>query len=193
MDKNIGEQLNKAYEAYRQACMDRDHAVKELQQKTENYMQQICEQQEQIELQNSIIAKLNSQLAALNANRGNMHPYILRHEDIETSNLSFSQLSEKLNVAKRRERLLKEQLENESMKLKQLEDRNSEKERRLMSIVSNQEDKIRTLKNKLKELSDAQKGTQMPTYKIEVKSKKVVPDKPELSIGISGISPLPER
>lgn len=37
---------------------------------TENYMQQICEQQEQIELQNSIIAKLNSQLAALNANRG---------------------------------------------------------------------------------------------------------------------------
>lgn len=37
---------------------------------TENYMQQIREQQEQIELQNSIIAKLNSQLAALNANRG---------------------------------------------------------------------------------------------------------------------------
>ncbi|OXB77067.1 UNVERIFIED_CONTAM: hypothetical protein H355_007714, partial [Colinus virginianus] len=201
---------------------------------TENYMQQICEQQEQIELQNSIIAKLNSQLAALNANRGNVHPYILRHEEIETSNLSFSQLSEKLNVAKRRERLLKvwsssvclvqdyicsvikllvnrsaglialdawlglkfqneEQLENESMKLKQLEDRNSQKERKLMSIISNQEDKIRTLKNKLKELNDAQKGTQMPTYKIEVKSKKVVPDKPELSIGISGISPLPER
>ncbi|NWY76484.1 TANK protein, partial [Oenanthe oenanthe] len=69
MDKNIGEQLNKAYEAYRQACMGRDHAVKELQQKTENYMQQIREQQEKIELQNSIIAKLKSQLAALNANR----------------------------------------------------------------------------------------------------------------------------
>ncbi|NXP82071.1 TANK protein, partial [Tricholaema leucomelas] len=69
MDKNIGEQLNKAYEAYRQACMDRDHAVKELHQKTENYMQQIREQQEKIELQNSIIAKLKSQLAALNANR----------------------------------------------------------------------------------------------------------------------------
>ncbi|NWU45935.1 TANK protein, partial [Hylia prasina] len=69
MDKNIGEQLNKAYEAYRQACMDRDYAVKELQQKVENYMQQIREQQEKIELQNSIIAKLKSQLAALNANR----------------------------------------------------------------------------------------------------------------------------
>ncbi|KAB0380004.1 hypothetical protein FD755_007788 [Muntiacus reevesi] len=34
MDKNIGEQLNKAYEAFRQACMDRDSAVKELQQKS---------------------------------------------------------------------------------------------------------------------------------------------------------------
>lgn len=37
---------------------------------TENYMQQIREQQEKIELQNSIIAKLKSQLAARNANRG---------------------------------------------------------------------------------------------------------------------------
>ncbi|XP_062435113.1 TRAF family member-associated NF-kappa-B activator isoform X2 [Rhea pennata] len=133
MDKNIGEQLNKAYEAYRQACMDRDHAVKELQLKTENYIQQIREQQEQIELQNSIIAKLKSQLAALNANRGNAHSYILMPEEIETSNLSFSQLSEKLNIAKQREKLLK------------------------------------------------------------VKSKKVVPDKHELSLGISGISPVSER
>lgn len=191
MDKNIGEQLNKAYEAYRQACMDRDHAVKELQQKTENYMQQIREQQEKIELQNSIIAKLKSQLAALNANRGNTHPYILMHEDIETSNLSLSQLSEKLNVAKQREKLLKEQLESESMKLKQLEDKNNLKERKLLCIISNQEDKIRTLKSKLKELNEAQKGVQMPTYKREVKSKKV-PDKPELSLGISAISPLPE-
>lgn len=33
MDKNIGEQLNRAYEAFRQACMDRDLAVRELQQK----------------------------------------------------------------------------------------------------------------------------------------------------------------
>ncbi|KAM6079673.1 TRAF family member-associated NF-kappa-B activator isoform 1-T2 [Theristicus caerulescens] len=193
MDKNIGEQLNKAYEAYRQACMDRDHAVKELQQKTENYMQQIREQQEKIELQNSIIAKLKSQLAALNANRGNVHPYILMHEDTETSNLSFCQLSEKLNVAKQREKLLKEQLENESMKLKQLEDKNNQKERKLISIISNQEDKIRTLKSKLKELNEAQKGVQMPTYKREVKCKKVVPDKPELPVGISDISPMPER
>ncbi|XP_064517147.1 TRAF family member-associated NF-kappa-B activator isoform X1 [Pseudopipra pipra] len=167
MDKNIGEQLNKAYEAYRQACMDRDHAVKELQQKTENYMQQIREQQEKIELQNSIIAKLKSQLAALNANRGSAHPYIMMHEDIETFNLPFSQLSEKLNIAKQREKLLKEQLESESMKLKQLEDKSNQKERKLLSVISNQEDKIRNLKSKLKELNEAQKSIQMPIYKRE--------------------------
>ncbi|XP_005049600.1 PREDICTED: TRAF family member-associated NF-kappa-B activator [Ficedula albicollis] len=193
MDKNIGEQLNKAYEAYRQACMGRDHAVKELQQKTENYMQQIREQQEKIELQNSIIAKLKSQLAALNANRGNAHPYILMHEDIETSNLPFSQLSEKLNIAKQREKLLKEQLDSESMKLKQLEDKSNQKERKLLSIISKQDDKIRNLESKLQELNEAQKAIQMPTYKREVKSKKVVPDKPELSLGISGISPEREN
>ncbi|NWR72447.1 TANK protein, partial [Centropus unirufus] len=193
MDKNIGEQLNRAYEAYRQACMDRDHAVKELQQKTENYMQQICEQQEQINLQKTIIAKLKSQLAALNANRGNAHPCILMHEDIETSNLSFGQLSEKLNVAKQREKFLKEQLDSESMKLKQLEDKNNQKERKLISIISNQDEEIRSLKSKLRELSEAQKGVQMPMYTREVKSKKAVPDKPELCLGITGISPIPER
>lgn len=193
MDKNIGEQLNKAYEAYRQACMDRDHAVKELQQKTENYTQQIREQQEKIELQNSIIAKLKSQLAALNANRGNAHPYILMHEDIETSNLPFRQLSEKLSIARQRENLLKEKLDSESMKLKQLEDKSNQKERKLLSIISNQDDKIRNLESKLQELNEAQKGIQMPTYKREVKSKKVVPDKPELSLGISGISPEREN
>ncbi|NWS66600.1 TANK protein, partial [Crotophaga sulcirostris] len=193
MDKNIGEQLNRAYEAYRQACMDRDHAVKELQQKTENYMQQIREQQEQINLQKTIIAKLKSQLAALNANRGNAHPYILMHEDIETSNLSFSQLSEKLNVAKQREKVLKEQLESESMKLKQLEDKNNLKERNLMSIISSQDNEIRSLKSKLRELNEAQKGIQIPMYKREVKSKKAVPDKPELCLGIAGVPPIPER
>lgn len=132
-------------------------------------------------------------MAAPNANRGNAHPYILMHEDIETSNLPFSQLSEKLNIAKQREKLLKEQLDSESMKLKQLEDKSNQKERKLLSIISNQDDKIRNLESKLQELNEAQKGIQRPPYKREVKSKKVVPDKPELSLGISGISPESEN
>ncbi|XP_068051774.1 TRAF family member-associated NF-kappa-B activator isoform X2 [Anomalospiza imberbis] len=167
--------------------------MQESQRGTENYAQQIREQQEKIELQNSIIAKLKSQLAAPNANRGNAHPYILMHEDIETSNLPFRQLSEKLNIAKQREKLLKEQLDSESMKLKQLEDKSNQKERKLLSIISNQDDKIRNLESKLQELNEAQKGIQTTTYKREVKSKKVVPDKPELSVGISGISPEREN
>lgn len=55
------------------------------------------------------------------------------------------------------------------MKLKQLEDKNNQKERKLMSIISNQEDKIRSLKIKLKELNEAQKSVQMPIYKMEVR------------------------
>ncbi|XP_027721640.1 TRAF family member-associated NF-kappa-B activator isoform X3 [Vombatus ursinus] len=83
MDKNMGEQLNKAYEAYRQACMDRDSAVKELQQKTENYEQRIREQQEQLSLQQSIIDKLQSQLLLVNSSRDNVHGYIPMLEESE--------------------------------------------------------------------------------------------------------------
>uniref|UniRef100_K7F8Z7 TRAF family member associated NFKB activator n=1 Tax=Pelodiscus sinensis TaxID=13735 RepID=K7F8Z7_PELSI len=113
MDKNIGEQLNKAYEAFRQACMDRDQAKKELQQKTENYVHQILEQQEQIEFQKSIITKLKSQLAPMNANRGSTHGHVLVPEDSETwrndtsPNLPFDQLHDKLKLAMQREKLLK--------------------------------------------------------------------------------------
>ncbi|XP_044624762.1 TRAF family member-associated NF-kappa-B activator isoform X2 [Equus asinus] len=88
MDKNIGEQLNKAYEAFRQACMDRDSAVKELQQKTENYEQRIREQQEQLSLQQTIIDKLKSQLLLVNSSRGfcltdNSYGYVPLLEDSE--------------------------------------------------------------------------------------------------------------
>lgn len=86
-----------------------------------------------------------------------------------------------------------DQLDSESMKLKQLEDKSNQKERKLLSIISNQDDKIRNLESKLQELNEAQKGIQRPPYKREVKSKKVVPDKPELSLGISGISPESEN
>uniref|UniRef100_A0A5F5PHJ8 TRAF family member associated NFKB activator n=2 Tax=Equus TaxID=9789 RepID=A0A5F5PHJ8_HORSE len=83
MDKNIGEQLNKAYEAFRQACMDRDSAVKELQQKTENYEQRIREQQEQLSLQQTIIDKLKLQLLLVNSSRDNSYGYVPLLEDSE--------------------------------------------------------------------------------------------------------------
>ncbi|XP_058156758.1 TRAF family member-associated NF-kappa-B activator isoform X2 [Dasypus novemcinctus] len=95
MDKNIGEQLNKAYEAFRQACMDRDSAVKELQQKqTENYEQRIREQQEQLSLQQTIIDKLKSQLLLVNSSQDKCYGYVPLLEDSESrkNDLTLDQL-----------------------------------------------------------------------------------------------------
>lgn len=60
MDKNIGEQLNKAYEAFRQACMDRDSAIKELQQKVcdfgfESYLFWWMEVENLLQLKNIVL------------------------------------------------------------------------------------------------------------------------------------------
>ncbi|XP_049471549.1 TRAF family member-associated NF-kappa-B activator isoform X1 [Panthera uncia] len=109
MDKNIGEQLNKAYEAFRQACMDRDSAVKELQQKTENYEQRIREQQEQLSLQQTIIDKLKSQLLLVNSSQDNSFGYVPLLEDSEArkNNLTLDQPHDKVKSGIPREKELK--------------------------------------------------------------------------------------
>ncbi|XP_053071132.1 TRAF family member-associated NF-kappa-B activator isoform X6 [Acinonyx jubatus] len=109
MDKNIGEQLNKAYEAFRQACMDRDSAVKELQQKTENYEQRIREQQEQLSLQQTIIDKLKSQLLLMNSSQDNSFGYVPLLEDSEArkNNLPLDQPHDKVKSGIPREKELK--------------------------------------------------------------------------------------
>uniref|UniRef100_A0A8C8ZM59 TRAF family member associated NFKB activator n=1 Tax=Prolemur simus TaxID=1328070 RepID=A0A8C8ZM59_PROSS len=106
MDKNIGEQLNKAYEAFRQACMDRDSAVKELQQKTENYEQRIREQQEQLSLQQTIIDKLKSQLLLVNSSRDNSYDCVPLLEDSEArkNNLTLDQPHDKVKSGIPREK-----------------------------------------------------------------------------------------
>ncbi|XP_014389610.1 PREDICTED: TRAF family member-associated NF-kappa-B activator isoform X6 [Myotis brandtii] len=116
MDKNIGEQLNKAYEAYRQACMDRDSAVKELQQKTENYEQRIREQQEQLSLQQTIIDKLKSQLLLVNSSRDNSYGCIPLLEDSEArkNNLTLDQPLDKVKSGIPREKESKERREEVS-------------------------------------------------------------------------------
>ncbi|XP_015214543.1 TRAF family member-associated NF-kappa-B activator isoform X2 [Lepisosteus oculatus] len=62
LDRNIGDQLNKAYEAYRQASIEKENARKELKQKTEAYDRYICELHQQLENQKQEIASLKSQL-----------------------------------------------------------------------------------------------------------------------------------
>ncbi|XP_037379312.1 TRAF family member-associated NF-kappa-B activator [Talpa occidentalis] len=106
MDKNIGEQLNKAYEAFRQACMDRDSAVKELQLKTENYEQKIREQQEQLSLQQTIIDKLKSQLLLVNSSRDNSYGCVPLFEDSEArkNNFTLNQPNDKVKSGVPREK-----------------------------------------------------------------------------------------
>ncbi|XP_061649059.1 TRAF family member-associated NF-kappa-B activator isoform X2 [Phyllopteryx taeniolatus] len=64
MERNIGDQLNKAFEAYRQVSIEKDNAKKELQQMTEYYQQYIQKLQRQIEDQQQLIAQLKAQLSA---------------------------------------------------------------------------------------------------------------------------------
>ncbi|XP_048341786.1 TRAF family member-associated NF-kappa-B activator isoform X2 [Sphaerodactylus townsendi] len=182
MDKNIAEQLNKAFEAFRQACMDRDSAVKELKQKTDSYEKQIHEQQEQIETLTRTVANLKSQLVPLNANRVNTHDPVPVPDDNEIRrngtllNLNYDQLHEKLKLATQREKHLKEQLEIRNIKLKQTEEGNNLKEKEFESVVANKEDEIRLLKKQLKEISKAPNCTQL-------KSDKQVSSRPEFPTG----------
>ncbi|CAI9599860.1 unnamed protein product, partial [Staurois parvus] len=64
MDKSQGDPLNRAYEAYRQACMDKEHYKKELQQKKDLYEQQTREHKKQIEDLRNHVHQLTSQLDA---------------------------------------------------------------------------------------------------------------------------------
>ncbi|XP_062972553.1 TRAF family member-associated NF-kappa-B activator [Elgaria multicarinata webbii] len=189
MDKNIAEQLNKAYEAFRQACMDRDSAVKELKLKTDSYEKQTCEQQKQIDYLMSIVAKLKSQLASMGATRVNAYDQVPVPEDGEARrngtllNLDSDQLHEKLKLAMQREKLLKEQLESESVKLKQTEEESNLKEKKFESIITVKEDEIRHLKKQLKERNEVQNCMQLPRYEKEAKSEKHALSRQELSPG----------
>ncbi|XP_060113054.1 TRAF family member-associated NF-kappa-B activator [Heteronotia binoei] len=189
MDRNIAEQLNKAYEAFRQACMDRDSAVKELKQKTDSYEKQIREQQDQIESLTRAVAKLKSQLSPLNANRVDTHDPIPVPDNNEIRrngtllNLNCDQLHEKLKLAMEREKRLKEQLEIGSIKLKQTEEDNNFKEKEFESVIAVKEDEIRFLKKQLKEISKAQNCTQVLRYEKEAKSNKQASSRQEFSPG----------
>ncbi|XP_044273535.1 TRAF family member-associated NF-kappa-B activator isoform X1 [Varanus komodoensis] len=181
MDKNIAEQLNKAYEAFRQACMDRDSAVKEFKLKTESYEKQIREQQKQIDFLMSIVAKLKTQLSSMSANRVNACSQLPVPEDGEARrngtlpNVECDQLHEKLRLALQREKFLKEQLESESGKLKQTEEESNLKEKKFESIITVKEDEIRNLKKQLKEINEA--------FEKETRSEKHALSRQELSPG----------
>ncbi|KAF0026478.1 hypothetical protein F2P81_021215 [Scophthalmus maximus] len=64
MERNIGDQLNKAFEAYRQVSIEKDNAKKELQKMTEYYEGYTQTLQKQIEDQQQLITKLQAKLSS---------------------------------------------------------------------------------------------------------------------------------
>ncbi|XP_066497104.1 TRAF family member-associated NF-kappa-B activator isoform X2 [Hoplias malabaricus] len=64
MERNIGDQLNKAYEAYRNVSIEKDNAKKELQQKTEQYERYTQQLERKIEDQELLISELKAQLSS---------------------------------------------------------------------------------------------------------------------------------
>nr|XP_057937978.1 TRAF family member-associated NF-kappa-B activator isoform X1 [Doryrhamphus excisus] len=64
MERNMADQLNKAFEAYRQVSIEKDHAKKELKQITEHYQRYTEKLLKQVEDQQQLISQLKAQLSA---------------------------------------------------------------------------------------------------------------------------------
>ncbi|XP_008326921.1 TRAF family member-associated NF-kappa-B activator [Cynoglossus semilaevis] len=72
MERNIGDQLNKAFEAYRQVSIEKDIAKKELQKITEYYEGYTQKLQKKIEDQQQLISELQAKLSAVRQPPGEM-------------------------------------------------------------------------------------------------------------------------
>ncbi|XP_029348868.1 TRAF family member-associated NF-kappa-B activator isoform X2 [Echeneis naucrates] len=72
MERNIGDQLNKAFEAYRQVSIEKDNAKKELQEMTQYYEVYTQTLQKRIEDQQLLISKLQAKLSAARQPSGEM-------------------------------------------------------------------------------------------------------------------------
>lgn len=72
MERNIGDQLNKAFEAYRQVSIEKDNAKKELQKMTEYYVGYTQTLEKQIKDQQLLISKLQAKLSATRQPSGEM-------------------------------------------------------------------------------------------------------------------------
>ncbi|XP_062389987.1 TRAF family member-associated NF-kappa-B activator isoform X2 [Sardina pilchardus] len=112
MDKNIADQLNKAFEAYRTASIERDNAKRELKQKTDYYERYTLKLEQQIEDQNQKISKLQDQLiSATNHASGEIKCYETGHRKQEAEPLSPGE--HRLNKSSSRSYRTNHFLENE--------------------------------------------------------------------------------
>lgn len=157
MDKNIGEQLNKAFDAYRQACVERDNIKKSLEQR-------IYVLEQTVEKKDNTIAKLQLQ-AASTTPRGNIAGQVqvldtlpqinesdllkLRRNEAQHSTASDS--PEDLKEVLERERLWKEHLVVANSRLKDQIKDYQQKQTELKNNIEEKDHQLRLLSKELKE------------------------------------------
>ncbi|KAI4889672.1 hypothetical protein NFI96_011023 [Prochilodus magdalenae] len=91
MERNISDQLNKAYEAYRNVSIEKDNVKKELQQKTEQFERYTQQLERKIEDQEQLISQLKAQLSsAVKYGSGEVKCCEAAHRKQETERLSPS-------------------------------------------------------------------------------------------------------
>ncbi|XP_073503167.1 TRAF family member-associated NF-kappa-B activator isoform X2 [Phyllobates terribilis] len=152
MDKNTGDQLNRAYEAYRQACMDKERARKELQQKTALFEKQLLDKEEQIACLKNHISVLSTRLPSFSEAGGGFNapptsPKMENSDGWKSETTSMESLQEQLKVSQLREKLFKDQLDIEKLHILKLEGDCE----MLESDLASKNEEIQYLKKSLKE------------------------------------------
>uniref|UniRef100_A0A8C5QZ50 TRAF family member associated NFKB activator n=1 Tax=Leptobrachium leishanense TaxID=445787 RepID=A0A8C5QZ50_9ANUR len=180
MEKNIGEQLNKAYDAYRNVCMEKERIKKEMNLKIESYEQEIHDQSQQItKLKNYIdlIVQQPANAAAAACLGPPPSPKPDNPEgwkNVNLSNIPYEQLRSELDVCLLQKMKYKEQLESEQLKSKKLED----EQKKLQPLLFQQNEEIRVLKNRLKLSNEREKQVYKaaPVIEKEVRNKQIAHD-----------------
>ncbi|XP_067891348.1 TRAF family member-associated NF-kappa-B activator isoform X1 [Heterodontus francisci] len=193
MDQNLGEQLNRAFDAYRQACMERDNIKKTLEQQIDVL------QQELVTKQNTIV-KLRSQSASTTP-RGdipgqaqvlNIWPQIKENDLLkmrrnEAQHPVTCDPSDELKVALERERHCKEQLAIENSRLKEQIKDYQQKQKELKRGIEEKDHELRQLRNELKEHTDFFRHGEQRYCRPDIKvSWKMAESSPKKAVPLAG-------
>lgn len=112
MDRNIGDPLNKAYEAYRNISIENENAKKLLQEKTEQFHRHTQQLEEKIEHQEKEISELKAQLKLIKHASGEVKCCETADRKQETERLSPSvQWPSNSSTSHRTNYILKESLD----------------------------------------------------------------------------------
>ncbi|KAM4023778.1 TRAF family member-associated NF-kappa-B activator isoform 2-T4 [Anomaloglossus baeobatrachus] len=179
MDKNTGDQLNRAYEAYRQACMDKERARKELQQKTALFEKQLHDKDEQIAYLKNRISVLSTRFSSFCEAGGgfNAPPTSpkLENSDGWNETASLEGLQEQLKASQQQEKHFKDQLDIEKLHVLKLEGDCE----MLESDLASKNEEIQHLKKSLKEAREMkEKPEQRAMLDSEMRSTNPVQDPP---------------